>query len=49
MQAESKHYISRLKNVFVLFERRKNCHSSGRNPLLHLFIRREMELTVVLI
>jgi len=27
---------------------RKNCHSSGRNPLLYLFIKRVTKLTVVM-
>jgi hypothetical protein len=35
-----RHYVTRYKNLFVLYGIRRNCHSSGRNLLLHQFIKR---------
>jgi len=36
-------------HLLILFATRKNCHSSERNVLLYLFMRRVKELTAVII
>jgi len=36
---EGIYYVLRCTNVLILFWTRKNCHSSGRNPLLYLFVK----------
>jgi hypothetical protein len=37
------YYILRYTDLFVLYEIRRNCHSSGRNLLLYQFIKRVMK------
>jgi hypothetical protein len=36
-EQEVKHYILKYVNLFVLYGMRRNCHSSGRNLLLHQY------------
>jgi hypothetical protein len=36
-------------HFLILFEIRKNCHTSGRNLLFYLFIKRVIKVTVVII
>jgi hypothetical protein len=36
-------------NLFVLYEIRRNCHSSGRNLLVYQFIKRVIRWTVIII
>lgn len=38
-------YNLRSTNIFILFEIRKNCHSSGKNVLFYLVIRRVIKVT----
>jgi hypothetical protein len=40
---------SQIHEFFVLYGIRRNCHSSGRNLLLYLFIKRVIRLTVMII
>jgi hypothetical protein len=44
----AREYILRSTNLLVLLGIRKNCHSTGRNLLLHLYIRSVIKLTVVI-
>jgi hypothetical protein len=46
---EVKRYALRYTNLFVLHGIRRNCHSSGRNPLLYQYIKRVIRLTVIII
>jgi hypothetical protein len=43
------HYFLRSTNLLILFGIRKNCHSSGRNLFLCLFIKRVIKLNVAII
>jgi hypothetical protein len=45
---EEIHYVTISTNLLITFLIRKNCHSSGRNPLFHL-IERAIKVTVVII
>jgi hypothetical protein len=40
--------VLRSTNFLILFGIRRNCHSSGRNVLLYLFIKRLIKLTAVI-
>jgi len=42
------HYILRSTNILNQYEIWKNCHSSGRNLLLYLFIRTVIKLTLAI-
>jgi len=44
-----KHYVLKSTDLLILFGIRKNCHSSGRNLLLYLFIKKVIKRTVVII
>jgi len=43
------HYFLISKNILTILEIRKNCLRSRRNLLLHLFMKRVIKLTVVII
>jgi hypothetical protein len=43
------YHVLKSTDLLILFGIRKNCHSSGRNLLLFLYIKRGMKLTVVMI
>jgi uncharacterized membrane protein YidH (DUF202 family) len=42
------HYILRSTTLLILFEITKNCHTSGRNLLLHIFLRM-IKMTIVIV
>jgi hypothetical protein len=44
-----KHYVLRYTNLLVLYGIRRNCHSSGRDPLPYQFIKRVIRLTATTI
>jgi hypothetical protein len=48
IQAGGNTLHSESTNLLILFGIRKNSHSSGRNLLLYLFIKRVIKLTVVI-
>jgi hypothetical protein len=41
-------YVLRYTDLFVLYEMRRNCHSSGKNVLLYQFIERVIRLIVII-
>jgi hypothetical protein len=43
------HYVLRSINLLILFGIRKNCHSSGSNPLLLPFVKWEIKWAVIII
>jgi hypothetical protein len=48
IQAEVIHNVLRSTNLLILSEIRKNSHSSRRNLLMYLFIKKVIKMTVVL-
>jgi len=44
-QAGGKRCVLRSTNLFIVYGRKKNCHSSWKNLLLYLFIKRAIKLT----
>jgi hypothetical protein len=49
IKAGVKYYILRYTDLFVLYQIRRNCRSSGRSLLLYQFIKRVISLTVIII
>jgi hypothetical protein len=49
IQAGSKHYVLGYIKLLILFGIRKNCHSSGTNLLLYLFLKRVTRLAIVIV
>jgi hypothetical protein len=49
IKAGVKHYILRYTDLFVLYEIRRNCHSSGRNLLLYQFPKGGLRLIEIII
>jgi hypothetical protein len=49
IQAGTKHHILSFTNLLILFGIRKNCHGSGRNLLLYVFVKRVVKLTIVIL
>jgi hypothetical protein len=49
LQAEVIRYVLRSTNLLIVFGMGKNCHSSGRNLLLYLYMKSVVKLTVIII
>jgi hypothetical protein len=49
IKQQVKHYVLRYTDLFVLYGIRRNCHSSGRNPLFYRCIKRVIRLTTIII
>jgi hypothetical protein len=49
IKAGVKRYVLRYTNLFVLYGIRRKCHSSGRNLLLYQFIKRVLQLIIIII